>query len=279
MQFVHFYYLDLHFLQFPISLLVLACCLIPAVPNHPPSPHPTLKPPLDLVFIVSFFTLISMLTPLSAPVHSAPVHSATFLCYGQPSTPQTPPSQLTPFLFMHTLLHLHPSALVHIPNPTPKPHLDLIFIVLFLSVFSILTPSVPPMCPYVPLCAPTYPYLPLHAPRSHTSPYFPLCAPTCPYVPLHAPMSYYMPLCTPTSHYVPLHVPMSHYVPLHSTTCPYVPLRTPMCHYLPIHASYVPLHAPTCHYVPLHTPMYPYVPLCAPTCPYMPLRAPQKILV
>ena len=75
MQLVHFNYLDLHFLQFPISLLV-SCLLLdtcnpctpPGAPHPPclPHPHPTPRRHLDIVIIVSFVTLISMLTPLSA---------------------------------------------------------------------------------------------------------------------------------------------------------------------------------------------------------------------
>ena len=126
---LHFSYLDLHhFLQFPISFLVacllVSCllldtstpCTLLLVPLHP-TLNPTHKPHLHQVFIVSLFTLISMLTP---SVHSAPVHSATFLCYGQPSTPHTPPGQLTLSPFIHTLLYLNPSAPVHIPTPPPN---------------------------------------------------------------------------------------------------------------------------------------------------------------
>ena len=77
-QFVPFYYLDLHFLQFPIPLIPAflntppRCLLTPPLAPHlahqpgPPPPWTPIRPHLDLVFIISFFTLISMLTPLSA---------------------------------------------------------------------------------------------------------------------------------------------------------------------------------------------------------------------
>ena len=115
----------------------LTCCLIPALPNPPGTPpgtppipplppkpppcpptHPQTSPRSSLYCLIFYSDQYAH--PLSAPVHSAPVHSATFLCYGQPSTPQTSPSHLTPSLFMHTLLHLNPSSPVHIPTPPPN---------------------------------------------------------------------------------------------------------------------------------------------------------------
>ena len=130
----------------------------PATPTHPhPHQHIKFKPHLDLVFIVSFFTLISMLTPLSAPVHSA-----TFICCGQPNIPQTPPpGQLLPSLqlvsllvskYQHPLKSPPPSAPPATPtHPHPhqhikfKPHLDLVFIVSFFTLISMLTPLSAPV--------------------------------------------------------------------------------------------------------------------------------------
>ena len=140
-----------------------SACLLP-----PSTPHPTIKPHLDLVFIVSFFTLISMLNPLSA-THSLPIH----------------PHPIAP----------KPQCNSAHSNPTPKPHLDLVF----------------------PTPMATHPS-PLIFTLFHH------------YTSLHATTCHYTPLCTTMHHYTPLHTPTCHYMPLHTTTHHYAPLCTPTLH-------------------------------------------------
>ena len=163
MQFVHFYYLDLHFLQFPISLLVVACllaCILLVAwyqrPLNPPwCPPPT--PPqtsLDLVFIVSFFTLISMLTPLSELCTCAQctctecnlplLWSAQYTSH-PPEGNSPPPHSSTPYCTW-TPVHLCTFQ----PHPQTSPRSSL-----YCCIFICVQYPHPLSTPYVPLGTPT----------------------------------------------------------------------------------------------------------------------------
>ena len=153
MQFLQFYYLDLHFLQFPISLLVaclLACCLIPAPPKtplapllcppspHPPNHHPQTSPRSSLYFSIVY-----------SDQYAHPPQCTVPLCTVQPFFDFVPVlwSQYHGLFAMVPALWslcYGPSACLLPPPSIPyhiiKPHLDLVFIVTFFTLISMLTP-------------------------------------------------------------------------------------------------------------------------------------------
>ena len=235
----------------------------PCPPKPSPCPHPSpyLKPHLDLVLIVSFFTLISMLTPLSAQCTCAQCNLPLILsqCYGH--------STMVPLLWSehYSPLHYGPSTMVPVlaccPSTQPPPHHQT-------SPRSSLYCFIFYSDQYAHPLSATHP-LPIHshpiAPKpqctcAHSNPtpkpHLDLAFPT-PMANSPLPINLY-PYFTTTHPYAPLPTTMCHYTPLCTTMHPYAPLHTPTHHYAPLHNPYAPLHTPT---QPLCIPMHPYAPL------------------